>query len=330
MTERCLRSVVTVSDADADREDVFYVTNKIVGCPAQPEKNDPPSQTALTQLGGTLDFGARWLDRSDKFAVKFIAKLDAVLADREWDFNECRSIAYSANHLAQFRPADRPKGAPLFAEMRRLMRAGSKRQRIGDKAVEALVFWRRAAFVTGGMPFFPAVDMPARGHPRRLDIETDASGNIGFGAFLHPPGDSKHLKPWYFFGRWTSAEREQLDINVKELLVTYWAVCLLGELTPASYAMEHIDNNTAKAVARKNASTKSERLNILAELRAAAAVRTGWKLEQVYINTKVNARADALSRGEMDKFFDSVRELGYGAPVLIELDGCLRDTAFLF
>ena len=57
--------------------------------------------------------------------------------------------------------------------------------------------------------------------------------------------------------------------------------------------------------------------------------KTGWVFEQVYINTKDNVRADALSRGELDKFFASVAALGYPTPVLIELDESLRDTSAL-
>ena len=328
-------SVVTVGKerADQDRDAVFQVTNKVIGCPAQPEKNDPPSAETLTQLGGTLDFGARWLDRSDKFAKKFAAKLDAVIAQGTWNFDECRSLAYTANHLAQFRPRDRPMCAPLFAEMRRLLRRGATGQvRVPEGAMHALKFWRKDVFSAGGMPFYPAVAMPERGHPRRTDVETDASGNIGFGAFVHPPGGDTALPPMYFYGRWTAVEL-QWHINVKELLVTYWLVELIGSLVPAQhvqhYVVEAIDNTTAIGSARRNSSASSPMLNELVRLRAAAMAKTGWVFEQVYINTKDNVRADALSRGELDKFFASVAALGYPTPVLIELDESLRDTSAL-
>lgn len=327
--------VAGASRADDDRADCFFVLNKVVGLPAQSCKNDPPSSVSLTQLGGTLDFGARWLDRSDRFAAKFAAKLDAALADGEWSFIDCRSIAYSANHLAQFRPADRPRCAPLFAEMRRLLRRGSSgKHTIGPSALAALQFWRRDVHSAGGMPFYPAVTMPTRGHPRRVDVETDAAGKIGFGAFVHAPGDDLDTAPMYFYGVWTDAEREW-HINLKELLVTYWLVELIGSLIPAIharvYVMEHIDNTTAIGTARRNSSSSSHELNRLAELRAAAAAKTGWVFDQVYINTKANARADALSRANLADFFRSVKSFGYKrAPVLVELDDELRNTRGLF
>ena len=327
--------VAGASRAEADRNDIFHVLNKVVGLPAQPCKNDPPSSESLTQLGGTLDFGARWLDRSDRFAAKFAAKLDEALANGEWSFVSCRSIAYSANHLAQFRPADRPRCAPLFAEMRRLLRRGhGNSHAIGPSALAALRFWRQDVHSAGGMPFYPAITMPTRGHPRRADIETDAAGKVGFGAFIHPPGDDLSVAPLYFYGTWTPAESDW-HINVKELLVTYWIVELIGSLIPAihakMYLVEHIDNTTAIGTAKRNSSNASPELNKLAELRAAAAAKTGWVFDQVYINTKANTRADALSRGDLATFFKSAKAFGYKeAPVLIELDAELRDTRGLF
>ena len=321
--------------ANADRDDIFYVLNKVVGLPAQPSKNDPPSAEALTQLGATLTFGARWIDRSDRFAAKFAARLDDALAAGAWSFVTCRSIAYSANHLAQFRPADRPRVAPLFAEMRRLLRGSPNAKRsIGPSALAALRFWRRDVHSAGGMPFYPAVTMPVRGHPRRMDVETDASGNTGFGAFVHPPGEDRNATPLYFYGTWTDAERAW-HINVKELLVTYWVVELIGSLIPAQhvtmYVVEHIDNTTAAGTASRNSSNSSPELNRLVELRAAAAAKTGWAFEQRYINTKANVRADALSRGDLAGFLESAQALGYHtAPALIELDAELRDTSGIF
>ena len=329
-------AVVTVGAerAEADRLDIFDITNKTVGCPAQPAKNDPPSASELTQLGGTLKFGPRWFDRSDKFAKKFAARLDELLASEEWTFDVCRSTAYMANHLAQFRPNDRPQCAPLFAEMRRLLRQGGRgSHKIPAAPLEALRFWRLDVWSAGGMPFFPALQMPVRGHPRRCDAETDASGKIGYGAFLHPPGDDTSVAPMYFWGKWTAAELP-LHINVKELLVTYWLVTLLGELVPgmhvheSMFCVEHIDNTTAIGVARRNAATTVQ-LNAIAKLRSAAVRRNGWTLEQAYINTKLNVRADALSRDDWKTFIDSVRAAGYAEPVEITIDAALRDTSFL-
>ena len=321
-----------------DREDVFYVTNKIVGCPAQPEKNDPVSRSSLTQLGGTLDFGARWLDRSDKFARKFAARLDDVLQRRAWSFEVCRSTAYMANHLAQFRPTDRPRCSVLFAEMRRLMRRGARGDApISDAVAEELRYWRAHTDDAGGMPFYPATAMPARGHPRRVDVETDASGAVGFGAFIHPPGDDPSGAPLYFWGKWSERERHW-HINVKELIVTYWLVSLIGELMPGKgaqvtmYVVEHIDNTTAMAVAAKNSSNASPIMNELAKLRTAALRRTGWTIAiaQKYINTKKNTRADALSRGDLNTFLQSVQKQGYRVPIEIQLDDALRDTSAFF
>ena len=94
------------------------------------------------------------------------------------------------------------------------------------------------------------------------------------------------------------------------------------------FCVEHIDNTTAIGVARRNAATTVQ-LNAIAKLRSAAVRRNGWTLEQAYINTKLNVRADALSRDDWKTFIDSVRAAGYAEPVEITIDAALRDTSFL-
>lgn len=321
--------------ANLDFDDVIRVTKQILGDDSvQTEKTDRPSASVLVQLGGVLDMDKQELDRSPKFAAKFEAKIAAALEAGEWTFHEARSVTYLINHMAQFRPEHRPSNAPLFAALRRWRHTGARRKQPLGELADVLRFWLRIGREPGGVPFFPAISMPERGHPWRIDVETDAAGEKGFGICLFPPGDDRSQRPVFVRGWWSERERTELDINVKELVVTWWLVTLLGELYPAHrvrmYVTEHIDNMVSVAVAQRNSSKRSARLNELQRRRAREVKRTGWVVEQQYINTKVNVRADALSRGDFKTFARSVAELGYPEPVEIELDSVLRDLSFLF
>ena len=154
--------------------------------------------------------------------------------------------------------------APLFAELRRWLRQSGvrgARRRIEPEVAAVLRHWRAVNDMPGGMPFYPCLTFPVRGHPLRVDVETDAAGTVGYGAIMFPPGDDKSLSPVYFVGKWLPWEAEELDINVKELLVTVWVLTIIAELWPSHcaqlYLTEHIDNQVAQAVARRGSSKRS-------------------------------------------------------------------------
>ena len=328
---------VAYGRALADFEAITALSEELLGPTAvQREKNVPPSAETITQLGGTLDMATQWLDRSAKFGAKLERRLDEVIEAGEWDFVTARSTTYMLNHLAQFRPGERPMNAPLFAELRRWLRQSGvrgARRRIEPEVAAVLRHWRAVNDMPGGMPFYPCLTFPVRGHPLRVDVETDAAGTVGYGAIMFPPGDDKSLSPVYFVGKWLPWEAEELDINVKELLVTVWVLTIIAELWPSHcaqlYLTEHIDNQVAQAVAKRGSSKRSARLNALQQRRIAELRRTGWRTEQVYINTKENVRADALSRDDFDTFASSVAALGYPPATELRLDDAVRDTSFL-
>ena len=317
-----------------DFDEVIRVTKQIMGDDSvQTEKTDRPSPSVLVQLGGVLDMDKQEIDRSPKFAAKYEAKIKEALEAGEWTFHEARAVTYLINHMAQFRPEHRPANAPLFAALRRWRHTGIRRKQQLGELRAVLEHWLQIGREPGGIPFFPAISMPERGHPWRIDVETDAAGEKGFGICLFPPGDDRSQRPVFVRGMWTEAERAELDINVKELIVAWWLITLLGELYPAHrvrmYVTEHIDNMVSVAVAQRNSSKRNWRLNELQRRRAREVKRTGWVVEQEYINTKKNVRADALSRGDYDTFRRSVAELNFQEPVEVVLDDVLRDLSFL-
>ena len=183
------------------------------------------------------------------------------------------------------------------------------------------------------VPWAPALFFPERGHPRRVDPEMDASGNIGFGAACPLPGGIV----LFFYGKWTQHELA-LHINEKEALTSYWALVLFGNVTPTFcanmrftrvYVNERIDNTVAISVGHKN-SGKSWRLTKLAQKRAEAARFNGWICSQEYIYTKDNDLSDPLSRDDVDLFRRNAYKRGLTIMIHVELDDAVRDTSFLF
>lgn len=100
------------------------------------------------------------------------------------------------------------------------------------------------------LPLLPSLQFPARGFDRRIDVESDASGEIGWGIVcLPPPGTDRRV--FYAYGLWTSRERKE-HINTLELYTRLITACDFGDCHPGHYVMEAIDNTTALANAANN------------------------------------------------------------------------------
>ena len=192
--------------------------------------------------------------------------------------------------------------------MMRLRRNSGRKQQISPNCLREIEWWlteintKGTTCSIGTSLIFPR----ERGHPRRVDPEMDASGNIGFGAAYPLPGGIVI----FFYGKWTPQE-PTLHINEKESLVPYWTLLVLfGDATPTFcanmrftrvYSNERINNTVAISVAHKN-SDKSWRLTKLAQKRAEASRFNGRICVQEYIYTKDNDLSDPLSRNDAKLF----------------------------
>ena len=65
--------------------------------------------------------------------------------------------------------------------------------------MEEIEWWIAEIPKVRHVPWAPALFFPERGHPRRVDPEMGASGNIGFGAACPLPGGIV----LFFYGKWT-------------------------------------------------------------------------------------------------------------------------------
>ena len=229
----------------------------------------------INLLGATFNIPDRDLDASDRFKGKATCKLQQPRDEQAWDLVGCESVTYTRNHAAQLSITEgRAHLHSFFAEMRRLRRNIGRKQRIPPHCLREIEWWLTEIPKVRHVPWAPALYFPERGHPRRVDPEMDASGNIGFGAACPLPGGIVI----FFYGKWTPQE-PTLHINEKESLVSYWALVLFGDVTPTFcanmrftrvYSNERIDNTVAISVAHKN-SGKSWRLTKLAQKRAEAS-----------------------------------------------------------
>ena len=322
--------------ARQDYASAVHVIEDVIGLKAQLEhgKESPPTETTVDLLGATFDIPASDLDASDRFKGKATTKLRQSRDEGQWNLVGCESATYTCNHAAQLSITEgRAHLHHFFVEMRRLRRNSGRKQRISRVCMEEIEWWIAEIPKVRHVPWAPALFFPERGHPRRVDPEMDASGNIGFGAACPLPGGIV----LFFYGKWTQQELE-LHINEKEALASYWALVLFGNVTPAFcanmrytrvYANERIDNTVAISVGHKN-SGKSWRLTKLAQKRAEAARFNGWICSQEYIYTKDNDLSDPLSRDDVELFRRNAYKRGLTIMIHVELDDTVRDTSFLF
>jgi len=324
------------SRATQDYADAVRVIEKDIGLQAQLEhgKESPPTEHTIDLLGATFKIPDSDLDVSDRFKGKATCKLQQSRDEQAWDLVGCESVTYTCNHAAQLSITEgRAHLHPFFAEMRRLRKNTGRKQRIPPHCLREIEWWLTEIPKVRHVPWAPALYFPARGHPRRVDPEMDASGNIGFGAACPLPGGIVI----FFYGKWTPQELT-LHINEKESLVSYWALVLFGDVTPTFcanmrftrvYSNERIDNTVAISVAHKN-SGKSWRLTKLAQKRAEASRFNGWICAQEYIYTKDNDLSDPLSRDDVSLFRRNAYKRGLTVMINVELDETIRDTSFLF
>ena len=169
----------------------------MVGLKAQLEhgKESPPTETTVDLLGATFNTPESDLDldASDRFKTKAGTKLRQSRDEGQWNLVGCESVTYTCNHAAQLsiteglcgNEATSPK---LGAETTHLAHLPG-RSRIVDR--------QTAKGAT--RPMGTSTMFPERGHPRTVDPEMGAPGNIGFGAACPLPGGIV----LFFYGKWT-------------------------------------------------------------------------------------------------------------------------------
>ena len=130
------------------------------------------------------------------------------------------------------------------------------------------------------LPLLPALQFAARGHPLRLDVESGASGNIGWGIICVPPPVTDHYV-LCAYGRWTHLE-QKTHINSKELYTTLLTAFIFGDCYPGHWIFEAIDKSTAVANAKNNKARTSGMRRIL-KRRTEQDMRVSWTTAQAQL-----------------------------------------------
>ena len=143
---------------------------------------------------------------------------------------------------------------------------------------------------------------------KRDNFATDASSELGMGAildFLYFALSWKELKtfpqrPFYPF---SPHNKSSGNINYLELFCVYWAISLWGPLLAGKSlrVVVRIDNQAAIGMIKKLWG-KADYIPLLKELQLLC-LKFDILLQPEYINTKHNVLADALSRLEMESFY---------------------------
>ena len=200
-------------------------------------------------------------------------------------------------HVGPFYPHLKPEVAASFAFYRSKRRPGFT---LSDDSVRICSLFRVVTTDARALPLLPALQFPARGYELRIDVESDASGSIGWGVIRLPPlqADSPVL---YAHGLWTPREKKA-HINTQELWVTLLTAFIFGDSHPAHWVMEAIDNTTARANAANNKAKTPEMRRIL-KARAVKHDDIGWTTAQQHITSSANGPANARSRDDLKTFF---------------------------
>ena len=171
-------------------------------------------------------------------------------------------------------------------------------------------FWRRA----NGLAFFSDSEWADADDQA---LYTDASTSTGYGAVFG--GE-------YFAGTWP-VDVSDMDINVLEMLVFLLVAWVWGPKLTHRRTVLHADNTSAVAALNKRTSKDPALMVILRRLWEEAAVH-GFdfcgSLRGEWTAGEENPLADALSRGDIDKFLavytDTDLHVRFGAPKRVHVD----------
>ena len=166
---------------------------------------------------------------------------------------------------------------------------------IGQPEIDDLRWWRVLLSQHSGTCI---VDAGAWGGPDVHKIYTDASSSTGYGVMWQ--GE-------YFYGKWDEATtaaiaRGEVCINNLELICLTFALETFGHRLRGKRILFRCDNTSVVHNVEAGTSPTNVRAAILRRLYVVAALH-GIELKSTWIPTAQNEHADALSRGDLQRFF---------------------------
>ena len=277
----------------SDREKAEHILNKILasfaklGVPVAQEKVEGPV-TCLKFLGLEVDTVAMQV-RIPQEKLDDLRKTIAwviSLADRKITLKELQSLIGKLNFACK-------AILPGRAFCRRLIDAtiGVKKSfhkiRVSRNMVKDLVTWQ--SFLKN----YNGATMMLDEDSKILDLYTDASGGLGFGA--------------YFEGHWTMGpwpekiQSSKIDIMYKELFPIVLSLLLWGESFKNSRVVFHCDNAAVVAIVNKQSTPHKLSMGLL-RLLVYFCLINNIVFRAKHIPGKSNGIADALSRFQLKRF----------------------------
>ena len=216
--------------AEADLADAIAVC-EAMGFPVAASKVVQPTRCLEAVLGGRVDLDAWEVSLANSFIAKLQMRTTDVLDAASVEISAVETLAYSHSYVALFYPELKPHVATSFA----FYRATQSARRGAITLTYAFrVNCQRFLGATHSdrrLPLAPPLTFPARGSRWRIDIESDASGEVGWGFVALPAPDWVDHQVFYAHGTWSAAE-SHMHINEKELYTSLIAACALGDMLP--------------------------------------------------------------------------------------------------
>ena len=259
-----------------------------LGVPVAPDKVEGPS-TCLKFLGLMVDTVAMEIRIPEEKVRVMHAQVELILGARKVTLRELQVLLGRLNFACRAVVPGRP-----FC--RRLIDAtkGVKRQhhriRVTQSMKQDLLMWDEFLRDYNGR----SIILPSEwADSDELQLYTDASGSIGFGAFF---------KGHWVQGAWPAHWGiGRFDITFKELYPIVLAVQLWSHLLKNRKVVFYCDNQAVVAIINKQTS-KSPNTMCLVRILVLACMQNNLLFRAKHLPGKVNNIADALSRAQFDRF----------------------------
>ena len=259
-----------------------------LGVPVAPDKVEGPT-TCLKFLGLIVDTERMEIRvPEDKLKVAY-AQIEHLLGSKKATLKELQVLLGRLNFACRAVVPGRP-----FC--RRIIDAtkGVKRQhhkiRVTQDMKQDLVMWKKFLQAHNGRSLI----LPSEwSNSETLELYTDASGSLGFGAFFQ--GHWAH-------GTWpVHLGEDSQDITFKELYPIVLAVHLWSHQLQNRKMVFYCDNQAVVSIINRQ-TTKSPPSMGLVRVLVLACMQNNLLFRAKHLPGKVNSIADALSRAQFDRF----------------------------
>lgn len=269
---------------------------QLAGCPENVAKLDTPSSLSVF-LGLEYDLVARTVRLPAGRKVAYVSHLVSFLRRTGGRRRVARSELQSVVGKLVNASGVYPIGKVFYQRLLDALRGshGASKLRLSPSALDDLRWWLHLLREAPGVVSLTPEPWVSENTHR---VYTDASSTTGWGCCFEGQ---------WMCGRWSAeimcAIREKrVSISDLELLALNFAVETWGPALAGRRLLLRCDNMASVANVTSRSSRQPLRAALLRRLFVFAAMY-GIQLRSTYINTKRNEHADALSRGDLRRFF---------------------------